>query len=58
MAVVINEFEVLTDAGGAARTDAGAAAAAEGVPPEPPKPQDLQPVLRAIAQQALRVWAH
>ena len=58
MAVVINEFEVLNEPMPATRPDGGAPAPAKATGPEAIKPQDIAQALRAIEQQALRVWAH
>lgn len=58
MGVIINDFEAVADApeqraqqreGGEGRADNS---------PAPPEPQDIGPALRAMAEQALRSWAH
>lgn len=57
MAVVINEFEVLTQPA-PARTQASPGAATQIQPTDKPEPRDLAPLMRAMQAQALRAWAH
>jgi len=57
VAVVINEFEVLSQPA-PARTPATPAAAASQSPADKPETRDLAPVLQALQAQALRAWAH
>ena len=58
MAVVINEFEVLSEPGHVARQEAEAASQGEGAQPEKLDAKDVQQALRVIELQALRVWCH
>jgi len=58
MAVVINEFEVLSEPGHVARQEAEAASQGEGTPPEKLDAKEVQQALRMIELQALRVWSH
>lgn len=57
MAVVINEFEVLTQPA-PPRTQATPGAATQHKPAEKPEPKDLASLLRAMQAEALRAWAH
>lgn len=57
MAVVINEFEVLTQPA-PSRAQATPGAGAQNKPADKPEPKDLAPLLRALQAEALRVWAH
>ena len=57
MAVVINEFEVITEPA-PRRAPAAPASPAASRPTEQPDPRDLAPLLQVLATQALRVWAH
>jgi hypothetical protein len=58
MAVVINEFEVLSESANTARRDS-AAGAKEGATPSPSlEPPDLEALLRILDACALRVWPH
>lgn len=59
MALVIGDFEVLAPpAAPAPAGDAAASARQEAADLGRPEPQELQPVLRVLELQALRVWAH
>lgn len=58
MGVIINDFEAVADApeqrvqqreGGERQADKSSS---------PPEPQDIAPALLAMAEQALRSWAH
>ena len=57
MAVVINEFEVLTQPA-PARTQASPGAVTQLQPADKPEPKELVPLLRAMQAEALRAWAH
>jgi len=58
MAVVINEFEAVAEAPPqpAQRQEGGEGQAGQAA--APPDPHDLVPALCALAEQALRSWAH
>lgn len=58
MAVVINEFEVLSEPGQVARQEAEAASQGDGAQPEKLDAKVVRQVLRLIELQALRVWPH
>jgi hypothetical protein len=58
MAIVINEFEALAEAPEPRRRSGADTEAEGGKAPPLPEPQDLEPVLRALREQALRSWAH
>lgn len=58
MALVIGDFEVLAPPANAPAADAGAPARDEAADLGRPDAAELQPVLRVLELQALRVWAH
>jgi hypothetical protein len=58
MAVVINEFEVLSEPSQPSRQEAGAVSQNEGVQGEKLDTNGVLLALRQIELQALRVWSH
>lgn len=58
MAIVINEFEAVAEAAPRPSAAGGAGAETEGAAPATPEPQQTAQTLHALAQGALRVWAH
>lgn len=58
MGIVINEFEVLTDAPPAQRAAASEGEAAPADSPARLTPQDLRSPVRALEIELLRIWAH
>jgi hypothetical protein len=57
-AVVINEFEVLSESRGVQRAAEPSPGADEGAAPPALEAHDVNPALRQLEAQALRVWAH
>jgi hypothetical protein len=58
MAVVINEFEALSEPGPEAGQGAGERAAEAAPAQEKIEPCAVASALRTLAEQALRAWAH
>lgn len=54
MAVVINEFEVVTEPQPAAPASAGAKAQS----PTGPTPDDIERIIRRQSERLARIWAH
>jgi hypothetical protein len=58
MAIIINEFEIVSPPPGQSEQAPRERPAAEGPQaPQPPRPEDIERIMRRFAQRRLRLWA-
>ncbi len=58
MAIIINEFEVVAPPPGQReQTPREQPRSAGNQPPQPPRPEDIERIIRRFEQRRLRLWA-